>query len=154
MESNLTVKCPLKMLIISRNKSSVKTGSSLGYPYDFAVPFQCVLVSVLKLHMYIYTYTYTCIYTYTYTISSVLLLAVVQLLSHVELFQPHGLQHATHPCPSLPSWIFSNSCPLSQWYYWYPPINLLEYKIYHKIVCEKSGFTAVFFIFLLCLNSF
>ena len=26
--------------------------------------------------------------------------------------RPHGLQH---PCPSPFSWVFSNSCPLSQW---------------------------------------
>ena len=28
--------------------------------------------------------------------------------------QPHGLQHARLPCPSIPR-IYSNSCPLSQW---------------------------------------
>ena len=29
--------------------------------------------------------------------------------------QPHGLQHARFPCPSLSSWVCANSCPLSQW---------------------------------------
>ena len=29
--------------------------------------------------------------------------------------QPHGLQHARLPCPSLTPRIYSNSCPLSQW---------------------------------------
>ena len=29
--------------------------------------------------------------------------------------QPHGLQHARLPCPSLSPRVFSNSCPLSQW---------------------------------------
>ena len=29
--------------------------------------------------------------------------------------QPHGLQHARLPCPSLSSWACFNSCPLSQW---------------------------------------
>ena len=28
---------------------------------------------------------------------------------------PHGLQHATLPCPSLPPRVCSNSCPLSWW---------------------------------------
>ena len=28
---------------------------------------------------------------------------------------PHGLQHSRLPCPSLSPWVFSNSCPLSQW---------------------------------------
>ena len=57
-------------------------------------------------------------------ISVVFLLAVVQSLSHVQLFAdcsmpdfpgPHGLQHARLPCPSLSPGICSNSCPLSQW---------------------------------------
>ena len=29
--------------------------------------------------------------------------------------QPHGLQHARLPCPSLSPEVCSNSCPLSQW---------------------------------------
>ena len=29
--------------------------------------------------------------------------------------QPHGLQNARLPCPSLSPGVFSNSCPLSQW---------------------------------------
>ena len=28
---------------------------------------------------------------------------------------PHGLQNTRLPCPSLSPWVFSNSCPLSQW---------------------------------------
>ena len=28
---------------------------------------------------------------------------------------PHGLQHATLPCPSLSPTVHSNSCPLGQW---------------------------------------
>ena len=34
--------------------------------------------------------------------------------------QPHGLQHARLPCPSLSPWVCPNSCPLSQWCH---PIN-------------------------------
>ena len=30
---------------------------------------------------------------------------------------PHGLQHARLSCPSLSSWVCSNSCPFSQWRY-------------------------------------
>ena len=30
---------------------------------------------------------------------------------------PHGLQQARPPCPSPISGIYSNSCPLSQWYH-------------------------------------
>ena len=29
--------------------------------------------------------------------------------------QPHELQHARPPCPSLTPWVHSDSCPLSQW---------------------------------------
>ena len=28
---------------------------------------------------------------------------------------PQGLQHARPPCPSPTPWVYSNSCPLSQW---------------------------------------
>ena len=30
---------------------------------------------------------------------------------------PHGLQHTRPPCPSLTPRVYSNSCPLSQWYH-------------------------------------
>ena len=29
----------------------------------------------------------------------------------------HGLQHARPPCPSLTTRVYSNSCPLTQWYH-------------------------------------
>ena len=29
--------------------------------------------------------------------------------------QPHGLQHASLPCPPLSPWVCSDSCPLNQW---------------------------------------
>ena len=32
-----------------------------------------------------------------------------------DSLQPHGLQHARLPCPSLSPRVYSNSCPLSQW---------------------------------------
>ena len=34
-----------------------------------------------------------------------------------DSLQPHGLQHAKLPCPSLFLRACSNSCPLSQWYH-------------------------------------
>ena len=40
------------------------------------------------------------------------------LFSHsvvLDSLKPHGLQHATLPCPSLSPGVCSNSCPLSQW---------------------------------------
>ena len=40
------------------------------------------------------------------------------LLSHSvvsDSLWPHGLQHSRLPCPSLSPWVYSNSCPLSQW---------------------------------------
>jgi len=41
----------------------------------------------------------------------------VQSLSHVWLFETHGLQHARLPCPSPTPRACSNSCPLSRWYH-------------------------------------
>ena len=32
-----------------------------------------------------------------------------------ESLQPHGLQHARPPCPSLSPGVYSNLCPSSQW---------------------------------------
>ena len=42
-------------------------------------------------------------------------LAVVQLLSCVQLFATPGLQHAWLPSPSLSPGVCSHSCPLSRW---------------------------------------
>ena len=39
----------------------------------------------------------------------------VQLLHHVWILQPHGLQHASLPYPSPSSRVCSNSRPLSRW---------------------------------------
>ena len=32
-----------------------------------------------------------------------------------DSLQPHGLQHARPPCPSLTLGVYSNSCPLDRW---------------------------------------
>ena len=44
----------------------------------------------------------------------------VQFSSSVvsDSLQPHGLQHARDPCPWPTPGVYSNSCPLSQW--WHP----------------------------------
>ena len=34
-----------------------------------------------------------------------------------DSLRPHELQHARPPCPSPPPGVYSNSCPLSQWYH-------------------------------------
>ena len=34
---------------------------------------------------------------------------------------PHGLQHASPPCPSPTTGVYPNSCPFSQW--WHPTIS-------------------------------
>ena len=39
----------------------------------------------------------------------------VQSLNHVQILQPHGLQHVRPPCSSLTPGVYSNSCPLSRW---------------------------------------
>ena len=46
---------------------------------------------------------------FTYLFSS------VQLLSHVQLFATHGLQHTRPPCSSPSPGAYSNSHPSSQW---------------------------------------
>ena len=40
-----------------------------------------------------------------------------QSLSHVWLFDTHGLQHTRPPCPSPTPGVYSSSCPSRQWYY-------------------------------------
>ena len=44
-------------------------------------------------------------------------LSSVQSLSRIQLHGPHQPQHARPPCPSLTPGVYSNSCPLSQWYH-------------------------------------
>ena len=39
----------------------------------------------------------------------------LQSLSRVQIFKPHGLQHARPPCPLPNPRVYSNSCPLSRW---------------------------------------
>ena len=49
-------------------------------------------------------------------------LSSVHSFSHVQLFAPHGPQHARSPCPTPAPRIYPNSCPLSRWQH--PTISL------------------------------
>ena len=40
---------------------------------------------------------------------------IVQLLSHIQFFVTHGLQHTRLPCPSPTPGACPNSCPWSRW---------------------------------------
>ena len=55
--------------------------------------------------------------SYTLQIKTIFLfpkiISVIQSLSRVHALQPHGLQHARLPCPSLSPRVCSNSCALS-----------------------------------------
>ena len=65
----------------------------------------------------------SCMYTYALSLLNLLpnfhpvLLSSVQFSRSVlsDSVWPHGLQHATPPCPSPIPRVYSNSCPLSQW---------------------------------------
>ena len=49
--------------------------------------------------------------------SPLLAISSLQLLSCVQLFASHGLQHARLPCPSPTPGACSNSCPSNWWYH-------------------------------------
>ena len=44
-------------------------------------------------------------------------MSCLQFTSVHLLSWPHGLKHARPPCPSPTPGVYSNSCPLSQWYH-------------------------------------
>ena len=50
-----------------------------------------------------------------FRIKSSSLITVVMNSVVSDSLQPHGLQHASSPCPSSAPGVYSNSCPLSQW---------------------------------------
>ena len=56
-----------------------------------------------------------------------------QLLSCVQLFAPHGLQHARLPSSSLSPWVFSNLCPLNPWCH---PVT--SYSVVSFFSCPQS----------------
>ena len=57
--------------------------------------------------------TITTLIVVTISLKYLLLLFSHSLMSNS--LQPHGLQHARLPCPSLSPGVGSNSCPLSRW---------------------------------------
>ena len=61
----------------------------------------------------------TCLKLSTLRVSHVtwktVFVVVIQLLSHVWLLWPHGLQHAKLFCPLLSPGVYPNSCPLRRW---------------------------------------
>ena len=66
---------------------------------------------------------FTCIPHWSYLIPALrtvlcfygLILVLFSHLGMSDSLQPHGLQHARPPCPSLCPRVCSDSCPLSQW---------------------------------------
>ena len=51
---------------------------------------------------------------------------------------PHGLQHAGPPCPSPTPWVYSSSCPLSQWCH--PTISSSDVPFFSRLQsCPASG---------------
>ena len=61
-----------------------------------------------------------------------------------DSFWSHGRQHARLPCPSLSPRVWSNSCPLCQWFHPTisssvtpspPALNLLQ----HRVFCSESA---------------
>ena len=86
----------LKWLSSSSNKPKVP--SYCTFSYFFFLHFQ--LLTLLKLVLWNMQH---------FQISS------VQLLSSVQLFATHGLQHARLPCPTPTSRACSNSCPSTLW---------------------------------------
>ena len=66
----------------------------------------CLMSNKMLTVKYIFCWTLRNEYTHV---------AVVKLLSFVQLLQLHGLQHTRLPCPSVSPGVCLNSCPLSQW---------------------------------------
>ena len=87
---------------------------------DFS--FYCDILRYVAFCLSIYLSTYQPIYLSTYlqmlrnTFYILCSFSSVQSLSSVSnSMRPHGLQHARILCPSPTPWVYSNSCPLSQW---------------------------------------
>ena len=53
--------------------------------------------------------------------------------------QPHGLQHARPPCPS-PSWVYSNSCPLSRWGHPAISSSVIPFSSYPQSLSASGSF--------------
>ena len=51
--------------------------------------------------------------------------------------QPHGVEHARLPCPSLSPRVYSNSCPLSQWCH--PILSSYHSLLLSPLIFSGSG---------------
>ena len=74
-------------------------------------------------HIYMIIYTYYC---YVFLIHFLYFWSICQCWCQCHcsvtkvisnFLQPHGLQHTRVLCPTLSPGVYSDSCPLSQWYY-------------------------------------
>ena len=85
---------------------------SHGYSIRLLKSCQDLKTTYLNVHVYRWmskeNVIYMCVCVYI-SISSVTQLCLT--------LQPHGLQHARLPCPSITPRACSNSCPTSQWYH-------------------------------------
>ena len=64
-----------------------------------------------------------------------------QLLSHVQLLWPHGLQYARFPRPSSTPRACSNSCPSSWWCHLTISLSIVNY-INHVVHCIPAAAAA------------
>ena len=78
---------------------------------------------------------------------SLFMVTVTELLfSHLVMSNslwPHGLQHASLPCPSLSPGVCSNSCQLSRWCHPTISSSVIEYlilSVYHYLSILTLGF--------------
>ena len=58
-----------------------------------------------------------------------------------DSWQPHGLQHARLPCPSLPPRVCSNSCPLSQWCHPAMSSSVISFSSYPQSFPASGSFS-------------
>ena len=56
-----------------------------------------------------------------------------------DSFQLHGLQHASHPCPSLTPGAYSNSRPLSQWCHPTTSSSVISFSSYLQSFPESGS---------------
>ena len=54
--------------------------------------------------------------------------------------QPHGLQHARLPCPSLSPWVCSNSRPLSWWCHPAIPSSVVPFSFHPQSLPASGSF--------------
>ena len=54
--------------------------------------------------------------------------------------RPHGLQHARPPCPSPTPGVYSNSCPLSQWWHSTISSSVIPFSSHHQSFPASGSF--------------